>query len=68
MEQLTLGNLLNWIEHCPCKICNNKATWFDCTSGYCNLCFPYYAEMRLDKKKFIKTKEIKPKRKIEKKR
>lgn len=59
MEQFTIGNLINWVEECQCKICSKKATWFDCTTGYCDECFPNYLEIGLDKQKFMKKKDKK---------
>lgn len=57
MGQLSFGFLLKWVEECDCKICEKKATWIDCNSGYCDDCFPHYPEMRIDKRKFINKKK-----------
>lgn len=59
MKQLNIGNLVNWIEDCTCKLCPEKATWLDTKSGYCDKCFPNYSELGIDRKKFLRKKEKK---------
>lgn len=59
MEQLTMVIIGKWIEESSCRLCSEKATWLDSSSGYCDKCFPHYLEMGIDRNKFLKKKRKK---------
>lgn len=59
MEQLDIGDLVDWVKDCKCRSCSEKATWLDASGGYCNKCFPNYSEIGIDRQQFLRKKSKK---------